>query len=151
MRPTNDREARHLYRVLKRGLPPPPHPPPDRWGYQPGHVPQGWPPWSSLPRPPIRPPLWARGSGRLSRSSRPSSSRSRFRRWRRRLLVWEARLGRWLYYRLPPLRLAQPTGLPPEVEILALRVLLSALLLLLLAETVMLVLVVSGFQSQPKP
>jgi hypothetical protein len=84
-------------------------------------------------------PPW-RSSTSRSRSSSPSSGRSRLRRWRRKMLIWEAKVGRWLYYRLPFLRLAQPTGLPPEVEVLALRVLLSVLLLLLLVESVMLIL-----------
>jgi hypothetical protein len=60
------------------------------------------------------------------------------------MLVWEAKVGRWFYYRLPVLRLVPPSHVPPEVEVLALRVLVSALLLLLLVESVLFVLTVQS-------
>lgn len=63
-----------------------------------------------------------------------------FKRQRRRMLLWEARVGRWFYRHLPVLRLVPPSYVPPRVEALALRVLVSALLLIVLVESVILIL-----------
>lgn len=49
-------------------------------------------------------------------------------------------MGRWVYRRLPILGAIPAPQLPPEVEVLALRVLVVALLALLVVETVVLVL-----------
>jgi len=60
------------------------------------------------------------------------------------MLIWEAKVGRWFYLHLPVLRLVPPSHVPPEVEVLALRVLLAALFLVLIVETVMFILTVQS-------
>ena len=86
-------------------------------------------------------------------SSRPSSSqrslRSWFRRRRRRALLWEAKVGRWVYRRLPVLQELPATQLPLEVEVLALRVLVTGLLIILVLESVLLVLAVQATLPSP--